>query len=295
LGEGGIGLLNLITTATPPTDDPPFPIITIPPPYTNGRISTITVSSLRNIAAWNDEGIVIAINESETIQTGTFFIDFSESIPELAQPLLTRFENGIGTLVDREIIQVSDGELRLFFSGIYFLPGMYTENGVPLTYMWLNGGEFNYSQNEVIYLLADGTLFTGLSGAKPVPSWAWYGVVIDGIPFNPAQMRFTFDDRGIMREGYSGYYNGYFFLNGASRTGFFWLDQFGVAAYFNAENGDHRQQSGTVTRTIDTGLANTIRNYLIHWAGPAYSISDFTVGASATFHFSNGGLTLVTA
>jgi len=294
LGSGGIGYLNLGVVATPPTDDPTFPTITLPPLYTNGRISKIT-AEVENISSWNADGsIVIAINESEVIQTGTFFIDFSSvDIPE---PLLVIFNNGIGTLADEQIIQVSEGEIRVFFSGLPLYPHMdgYV-NGEPKTYLWLNGGEFNYNHNEVIFLQADGTLFIGLSESKPVPSWAWYGVTIDGVPFNPARMRFTFDQRGIMRQGYNGYSNGHFFLDGSSRTGFFWLEQLAVVAYFNAGNGDRRQMDGTVTRTLDADLVSTINNFLTSWIDPANNVSDFTVGTNAVFRFENGGLSSLAA
>jgi len=191
-----------------------------------------------------------------------------------------------GMQANGEIVNLKDQSIRLSFRGTpqTSRPEISEDAGN----LWTDASRHSGGQ-------ASGTMFFHQHRAATSrttiarPSWAWGG------GFYPNSIRPNFDSRGIMTfPTGSEFFGERYFINGASRTGFFWIAELGIVAYFNENNLDLRQQSGTIQKQIDAELLRTIQSYLSQWIHPTNRVSDFRVGGTATFTFSNGALQWIT-
>jgi len=234
---------------------------------------------------WLGGNYLSAVVNGRQLTNGAYLVD----VPNF-WPMVVDFNaSGVGRITgmqpNGEIITLRDGSIRLTFSGspLTSVPLISEDDGN----LWIEAAEHNGGPVSGIMFYDYHRAVTNRRISIARPRWAW-----GAQGFFPDSVRPNFNAQGIMSfpENVSEYVGGRFYIDGASRTGFHWLANQGVVAYFNRDNRDLRQMSDTVSRTIDAELISMLRTHLSAWMNPGNNINDFVIGGIATYSFTNGGL-----
>ena len=143
-----------------------------------------------------------------------------------------------------------------------------------------------------MYFDSDGNAVTGVA-THVTPDWAWNDPASIAMGFAPNSMRFTFDENGVLdfTSGYHGFHEDRVFLDGASRSGFFWIGEgsglngANQVSYFSASFHDFMVRNSGTVYVIDA----TLRSWILEYLQFALNTNWLPDGGNATFHFDESG------